>query len=69
MKFIEVLEDCLGKKANKVFQPMQPGDVKSTSADTRLLEEVIQFKPKTSVQEGISKFVEWYKEFYTIFAS
>ena len=68
MQFIEVLEECLGKKANKVFKPMQPGDVQSTSADTRLLEEMVNFKPKTSVKEGITKFVDWYKEFYGIFS-
>tara|TARA_B100000963_G_scaffold214571_1_gene187186 strand:+ start:3346 stop:4362 length:1017 start_codon:yes stop_codon:yes gene_type:complete len=66
MKFIEALEDNLGKKANKIYLPMQPGDVKATSADTTILEEWINFKPKTTVKDGISNFVQWYKDFYSI---
>ena len=66
MKFIEALEDNLGKKAKKTFLPMQPGDVKATSADTKLLEETINYKPKMSVKDGIYNFVKWYKEFYSI---
>ena len=65
-KFITVLEDKLGHKANKNYMDMQPGDVTMTYADTTDLEKAIGFKPSTSVEEGLEKFVEWYKEFYNI---
>ena len=65
-KFITVLEDKLGHKANKNYMDMQPGDVTMTYADTTDLEKAIGFKPSTSVEEGLGKFVEWYKEFYNI---
>lgn len=64
--FINVLEDKLGQKANKNYMDMQPGDVTMTYADTTDLEKAIGFKPSTSVEEGLGKFVEWYKEFYNI---
>ena len=66
MKYISAIEDSIGKKAIKNYLPIQPGDVIATSADTKLLEEWIDFKPKTSIQFGISKFVEWYRKFYQI---
>ncbi len=65
-KFISVLEDQLGKKAVKVYMEMQPGDVLKTFADVSDLEKVIGFKPSTTIEEGLGKFVEWYKEFYHI---
>ena len=64
MDYISEIEAHIGTKAQKEFLPMQPGDVKSTYSDTSKLEKYIDFKPKTSVKEGISKFVEWYREFY-----
>ncbi len=64
--FINVLEDKLGHKANKNYMDMQPGDVTMTYADTTDLEKAIGFKPSTSIEEGLGKFVEWYKEFYKI---
>jgi UDP-glucuronate 4-epimerase len=64
MKFIEVLEDCLGKKANKNLLPIQPGDVPETYADVDDLVNDVGFKPATSIEEGINKFVEWYNEYY-----
>ena len=64
MHFIELLEDVLQKKSFKVFEPLQPGDVISTSADTSALKEWINFSPNTQLDEGISKFAEWYKSFY-----
>ncbi len=64
MDFIGALEKKLGKKAIKEFLPIQPGDVPFTESDSRLLEDFVSFKPSTSVQEGISKFVDWYKEYY-----
>ena len=64
MKFILTLENELGKKAIKEYLPIQPGDVPSTESDTNSLEEWVNFKPSTSVEDGVSKFVNWYKEFY-----
>ena len=64
--FISVLEEKLQKKANKVYVDMQPGDVLRTYADMTDLEEAIDFKPSTSIEEGLTKFVEWYKAYYKI---
>jgi len=64
MEFIEIIENELGQKALKNFLPMQPGDVKSTLADTSLLEDWINYKPSTTLKDGINKFVKWYRSFY-----
>lgn len=64
--FISILEKHLGKEANKNYMKMQDGDVVRTYADTSELERDIDFKPRTSIDEGLGKFVEWYKEFYKI---
>ena len=66
MDFITTIEELIGRKAKKEFLDMQPGDVASTSADTELLENWIGFKPRTSVKEGIKKFIDWYTDFYDI---
>ena len=66
MDYIEALENALGVTAQKRFLPMQDGDVPATSADTSALESWVGFKPNTTVKEGVSKFVEWYKKFYTV---
>ncbi len=64
MEFIETLEDALGKKAEKNFMPMQPGDVESTYADTQDLIDDFGYKPNTKLSDGIGEFVKWYEEFY-----
>lgn len=64
MHFIEVLEDCLGKKAEKNLLPIQPGDVPATHADIDDLIRDVGFKPETSLETGIQRFVQWYKEYY-----
>ena len=64
--FISVLEDKLGKKAEKIYMDMQPGDVLRTYADVNDLEKAIGFKPQTSIEDGLEKFVEWYREYYKI---
>lgn len=64
MKYISALEQALGIEARKNMLPMQPGDVLDTSADTAELYRVIGFKPETSVEEGVKRFIEWYKSFY-----
>jgi UDP-glucuronate 4-epimerase len=66
MRFIEVLEDCLGKKAEKNLLPLQAGDVPATYADVDDLMRDVGFKPSTPLEEGIGKFVEWYREYYRI---
>ena len=63
MHFIEVLEEQLGKKAEKEFLPMQAGDVYQTYADVSELERDFDFKPETTIEEGLEKFVAWYKEY------
>ncbi|MDD1648777.1 MAG: capsular biosynthesis protein CpsI, partial [Methylococcaceae bacterium] len=64
MRFIEILEDCLGKPAEKHFLPMQDGDVPATFADVDDLARDVGYAPKTSIETGIARFVEWYKEYY-----
>ncbi len=64
MHYIEAIEDSLGMTAKKEFMPMQQGDVPATSADTSALENWIDFKPNTSVSDGVARFVAWYKDFY-----
>ncbi|TVP53988.1 MAG: NAD-dependent epimerase [Halomonadaceae bacterium] len=63
-RFIEVLEDCLGKKAEKNFLPLQPGDVPATYADVQDLITDVGYQPDTSVETGIRNFVDWYQDFY-----
>ena len=65
MKYIKVIETALGKKAKINFLPMQIGDMKSTWSDNNLLKEITGFEPKTSLEFGIKKFVEWYKSYYS----
>ena len=65
MKYIEVLESCLGRKAIKEMLPMQDGDVPATVADVSELEKVTGFKPATSVETGISRFVDWYRSYHS----
>ncbi len=64
LRFIEVLENALGKKAVKKLLPIQPGDVPATYADIEDLTRDVGFKPATPIEEGIPRFVRWYREFY-----
>lgn len=64
MTYIESLEKALGIEAKKNMLPMQPGDVLGTSADTQPLYQAINFRPQTSVEQGVQHFVEWYRRFY-----
>ena len=63
-RYIEVLEECLGKKAIIDYLPIQPGDVPETYADTDLLEKEAGFRPMTTVETGIEKFVTWYRKYH-----
>lgn len=64
--FISCLEEEFDTKAIKIMKEMQPGDLKSTWADTTSLENATGYRPKTDVKEGVSTFVKWYKEYYSI---
>lgn len=66
MSYIEAIEKALGMTAKKNLMPMQPGDVLETSADTEALFKAIGFKPQTSVEEGVKRFVDWYRDFYRV---
>ena len=66
MEFIKTLERHLGKEAKKEYLPLQAGDVPKTYADVNDLIRDVGFKPNTSIDEGIGKFVEWYKEYYEV---
>ena len=64
MHLIETLEKCLGVTAEKNMMPMQPGDVPETHADIDDLERDTGFRPSTSIEDGVGRFVEWYREYY-----
>ncbi len=66
MHYIEVLEDCLGKKAEKNYMPMQPGDVPATYANVDDLKKDFHYKPDTTLEYGIAKFVDWYRDYYSV---
>ena len=64
MRYIEVLEECLGKKAQLELLPMQAGDVPATCADTGELHKAVGYKPQTPVEVGVKRFAEWYQAYY-----
>lgn len=64
MKYIEILEQCLGRKAEKKLLPLQPGDVPDTYADVDDLARDVGYAPTTSVEVGVKRFVDWYREYY-----
>lgn len=66
MELIGILEKSLGKEAKKEYLPMQPGDVKATFADIDNTKDKLGFKPSTKIEDGVPKFVRWYKEYYEI---
>jgi UDP-glucuronate 4-epimerase len=66
MRYIEVLEQCLGKKAKLDLLPLQAGDVPETIADVSRLEAAVGFKPATPIDVGIARFVEWYRSYYKV---
>lgn len=66
MRFIEVLEDCLGRKAEKNILPLQAGDVPVTYADVDDLVKDVGFKPNTPIEVGIERFIDWYLSYYNI---
>ena len=66
LRYIEVLEDCLGRKAEKRLLPMQPGDVPDTEADVEALRRDTGYSPATPIETGVRRFVEWYRAFYEV---
>ena len=64
LRYIEVLEDCLGSKANMQMLPLQAGDVPDTEADVSELIRAVDYRPKVSVEEGVRNFVDWYRGYY-----
>ena len=65
-RYIEVLEDCLGKKAIKNMLPLQPGDVPDTWADVEDLVADVGYRPNTPVEVGVRRFVDWYLDYYKV---
>jgi UDP-glucuronate 4-epimerase len=63
-RYVEVLEECLGRKAERELLPMQLGDVPATWADVTALDKAASYRPSTSIEEGVRRFVDWYREFY-----
>ena len=66
MRYIRVLEECLARKAQLELLPMQPGDVPATYANVDALASDVGFRPQTPVEEGVRRFVDWYKEYYRV---
>ena len=66
LRFIKVMEQALGREAIKDFQPMQPGDVVATAADTSALEQWVGFKPSTSIETGVDAFARWYRDHFEV---
>jgi UDP-glucuronate 4-epimerase len=64
LRYIEVLEACLGREAKKNFLPMQLGDIPDTWADVEALVREVGYRPRTELEVGVKKFVEWYREYY-----
>ena len=66
MRYIEVIEECVGKKAEKNLLPMQPGDVRDTYADISAIQRDLGFEPSTRIDEGVPRFVDWYRHHHGI---
>jgi UDP-glucuronate 4-epimerase len=66
LDFISIIENCLGKKANKIMKPMQKGDVANTYADITEIKSDFNFLPKISLSKGIPRFVKWYKDYHNL---
>ena len=64
LRYLEVLEDCLGRKSERRLLPMQPGDVPDTCADVEALRRDVGYSPSTPVEVGVARFVDWYRDYY-----
>jgi len=65
-RYIEIFEQCIGRKAEKILLPLQPGDVPDTYADVEELTRAIDYSPSTSIEAGIAKFIDWYRDYYRV---
>jgi UDP-glucuronate 4-epimerase len=63
-RYVEVLEECLGRPARRILKPMQPGDIRATYADVSALAQAVGYRPSTSIEVGVRRFVEWYLDYY-----
>lgn len=66
LRYIEIIEDCVGKKAEKNLLPLQPGDVVATYADVDALIKDVDYQPSTPIEQGVENFVKWYRDFYKV---
>lgn len=66
MDFIQAIEEAIGRQAEKIFLPLQPGDVYQTNADTTSLQQELGFKPDKPIKEGVKETIEWYRSFYKL---
>jgi len=66
LRYIRMFEECLGRKADLQLLPLQPGDVVTTAADISDLQRATGFQPMTSIEEGVRRFVEWYRDYYRV---
>ena len=66
LRYIEVIEECTGRQAIKNMLPMQPGDVQATCADVSALVEAVGYRPQVSLEDGMARFVEWFRQFYSV---
>ena len=64
LDFISAIETALGKKARKQFLPLQAGDVPATYADIDALSDYIDYRPATTIEHGIARFIDWYRDYY-----
>ena len=64
LRFIDIIEDYLGKKANIKLKPMQQGDIQDTNADITKLEKITDYKPQVDIEEGIKRFIDWYRAYH-----
>jgi len=64
LRLIEVIEDSLGKKAKRILEPMQPGDIKETYADLTAIQRDLGFQPTTNIEDGIPRFISWYRDYH-----
>ena len=69
MRYIEVLEEKLGRKAQLNLLPMQPGDVARTEADVTETKAALDYAPQTPIEVGVSNFVDWYRDYYRVGAN
>ena len=66
LRFIEVIEKAVGRKAKLEMAPMEPGDIKETYADISAMKKDFGFKPETTIDQGIPRFVDWYRDYHGV---